>query len=479
MDSFCHYHPLQPSLWYCANCQKTYCGDCVATKSQGYSAQCPNCQQSLRPSGSANHVTPFWQCLSDFFAYPVAKDPIVLVALCTLVPAFLSQGLITLIVMVVLLCAQTKYMYQVIENTSRGELKPPALSQAFSGGGMVLILQQTLIFIIIGGLLYAVNLWLGPFFYTLVLLFVILALPASIMLLATEHEISGAIDPSRLLGVMFAIGWPYFVMCGYLVLLILGFGAVREFVETQLNPSLASTLTGFTSSYFLMVIFYMMGYVLYQYQPRLGGALHIIETAPATEQISRNDKQTQIEIDIALKDGKYDLAIESLLGLFSKKPHDKVTLDRLFRLLMLTERWDLLDKKSLPVLKLLIETGRIREIRQMLRGLYGKRPTFEVRDPDAAYHVAQSLYHANDYRLLLRVLQKYGERFKDAPHQAEVLLLSARALANGLHNGPKAKQYLLFLAKKFSADPIAESVPEYLMHLEKTGRLPDPKVKFG
>ncbi len=479
MDSYCHYHPLQPSLWYCSNCQKPLCGDCVAAKPQSFNAQCPVCQHSLRHSGSANHVTPFWQCLSDFFAYPIAKDPIVLVAICTLLPAFLNQGIIALIVGIVLLCAQTKYMYQVIENTSHGELKPPALSKAFSGGGMVLIFQQTLIFIILGGLLYAANIWLGTILYTIVLLFIIIALPASVMLLATEHEISQAIDPGRLMGVMLAIGWPYLVMCGYLVLLMLGFGAVKDFVDVHLNPSLASTLTGFTSSYFLMVIFYMMGYVLYQYQPRLGGAIQVNEQMPSTEQLSRNDKQTQIEIDIALKDGKYDLAIESLLGLFSRKPHDKVTLDRLFRLLLLTERWDLLDKKSLPVLKLLIETGRIREIRQMLRGLYGKRKTFEVRDPDAAYHVAQSLYHANDYRLLLRVLQKYGERFKDAPHQAEVLLLSARALANGLHNGDKAKQYLLFLAKNFSADPIAAQVPEYLEHLGKTGRLPDPKVKFG
>ncbi|WP_020408784.1 DUF4013 domain-containing protein [Hahella ganghwensis] len=410
----------------------------------------------------------------------MSRDPIFLIAICTVLPAIFNQGLLALLVLVVLVCAQTKYMYLVIENSAAGDLKPPTLKEAFGGGGLMLVIQQTLIFLIFGGLVFAVNLWLGSALAILMLVLILVGLPASVMLLATEHEIAQALDPSRILGVIGAIGWPYFVMCGYLILLMLGLGAVQEFVVTRFSPSLAYTVTGFTSSYFMLVIFCMMGYVLFQYQPRLGGAIrtHQLED-PRTEQVKKNEKQSLIEIDIALKDGKYDLAIEALTNLFSRKPHDKVTLDRLFRLLMLTHRWDVLDKKSLPVLKLLVETGRIREIRQMLRGLYTKREKFEVRDPDAAYHIAQSLYHAGDYRLLLRVIQNYSQRFKDAPHQVEVLLLSARALANGLHNGTKARQYLLFLAKNFPEDPHAVQVPELLEHLKKEGRLPDPKVSFG
>ncbi|WP_246840996.1 B-box zinc finger protein [Hahella sp. CCB-MM4] len=480
MESYCQYHPLEPSEWYCKNCQVHFCEHCVAMPPGSYNAQCPVCHQNLGHSGSTAKVPPFWQCLSDFFAYPISRDPIVLIAICTLLPAIFNQGFLALIILIVLVCAQTKYMYLVIEQSARGDLKPPTLKEAFMGGGLMLVIQQTLIFIIFGGLVFAANMWLGSGIAMLLLILILIGLPASIMLLATEHEITQALDPSRILGVVGAIGWPYFVMCGYLILLMLGLGAVQEFVVTRFNPSLAYTITGFTSSYFMLVIFCMMGYVLYQYQPRLGGAIHSSQHEVHKPDLAqKNEKQSLIEIDIALKDGRYDLAIESLTNLFSRKPYDKVTLDRLFKLLMLTGRWDVLDKKSLPVLKLLVETGRIREIRQMLRGLYSKREKFEVRDPEAAYHIAQSLYHAGDYRLLLRVLQGYGQRFKDAPHQAEVIMLSARALANGLHNGPKAKQYLMYLAKNFSQDDLAAQVPELLEHLKKDGRLPDPKVSFG
>ncbi len=478
METYCRYHPLEHAGWHCLGCHRHLCNHCVAADA-GAHAHCPVCQAVLRYTGSAADIEPFWQRLSDFFAYPVAKAPLALVSICTIVPAIAGDGLLGLIVGVFLLCAQTKYMYSIIETTQQGKMAPPTLSSAFSGGGLSLVLQQVVIFFVFFGLVFVAGIWLGQGAALLVLAFICLLFPACVMILATERRVSEAIDPNRLIGVIQGLGWPYFVMFGYLVLLLLGMGAVLSFVTDHFGAVLARTVTGFVTSYFFLVIFHMLGYLLFQYQHRLDSVITAADTGRPLERHVKEDKKFQIEIDIALKEGQYDVAIEALIVQFNRKPHDKLILDRLFKLLMLTQKWDLLDKKSRPVLALLLEAGRIREIRQMLRGLYKQRPEFEVRDPQLAFHLAQSLYHVGEYRLLLRILKDFGNRFKNATQEPEVLELSARTLANGLHNGSKAKMYLQYLAKEFPAHSLADKVPESLQSLEKSGRIPEPIAKFG
>jgi hypothetical protein len=478
VETYCRYHPPDHAGWHCSRCHSHFCDTCVPDKGVA-SATCPVCHSFLSYTGQASEVTPFWQCLSDFFAYPFATAPLFLIAICTLFPALAGDGLVGLIVAVFLMCAQTKYMYTVVENTAMGELNPPALGTAFTGGGLMLVIQQVFILLAIVGVVFLTSVWLGEGWALLVMGMLFLVLPASVMILATEHEVSQALDISRLIGFIQALGWPYFVMYGYILLLLLGMGAAQSFVMEHLRPGFALTITGFITSYFFLVIFSMMGYVLYQYQHRLGGALVNDYSGNLAEKSALTEKHTLVEIDIALKEGNYDLAITSLTGLFNHKPHDKLTLNRLFRLLLETQHWEHLDKRSRPMLALLLETGRIKEIRQMLRGLYKQRPQFEVRDPELAWHLAQSLYHAGEYRLLLRILKDFGSRFKNAEQEPEVLALSARALANGLHNCPKAKVYLQYLKKQFPLHPLAGKVPEQLEQLEKSGRLAEPKVTFS
>jgi len=475
--AYCRYHPCEHAGWHCLACQRSLCASCVPN--QGLvSAPCPNCQTYLKFTGKASETVPFWQCLSDFFAYPLAPAPLVLITICTLLPALAGDGWTGLFIALFLTCAQTKYMYSVIEATANGELTPPSLGVAFSGGGLLLVLQQICILFAIVGLVFLAATWFGGGWAWVVMVISLTVLPASIMILATEHEISQALDVTRLAGFIRALGWPYFVMYGYILLLLLGMGAAQAFVMEHFRPALAYTFTGFVASYFLLIIFFMMGYVLLQYQHLLGGALMDDSPLGLAEKAVLTDKQAYTEIDIALKEGNFELAITALLSLFKRKPHDTHILNRLFRLLLATRKWEMLDKKSAPVLALLLETGRLKEIRQLLRGLYQQRPEFEVRDAQLSLRLAQSLYHAGEYRLLLRILKNFGERFHESDYEADVLELSARTLANGLQNPEKAAQYLRYLQKQFPHKPLAQNVPVLLESLQNIGRIPERRAEF-
>ncbi|MDG9667910.1 tetratricopeptide repeat protein [Hahella sp. CR1] len=484
MDVYCRYHPTHGANWQCLGCHVQLCGSCVPVKPGKGAATCPLCQQVMRYSaeGSAAEVTPFWQRLNDFFAYPMARDPMILVAICTLVPLALGKDLISLIIAIALFCAQVKYMYSVIETTSKGVLKPPELLSAFSGGGLLLVIQQTLIFIAFGALIVVSGIWGGSFLMILAVAFSALVLPASIMLLAIEGNVVDALHPTRLIGFISSIGWPYFVLYGYLLLLFLGLGAAQDFVLSNFSQTLGFPLAGFISSYFMLVIFNMLGYLLFQYQHRLGLAPDEALDAPPQNPealAQRNDKLAMAEIDINLKEGRYEAAAGLLRNLYKRKPHDLVVLDRLYKLLLETNAWPELLKTSKPVLQMLADAGRIHELKLVLRGLYGHFPDYTINDETLLYNVAQSLYHSGDFRLTLKLLQGFNSRFPESAHAADAIIVMARTLANGLHRADKAKEYLLYVQKHYPDHSAVPEIPAWIEAMAKNGRLPEPVAKFG
>ncbi len=68
----------------------------------------------------------------------------------------------------------------------------------------------------------------GPILMMLAVAFVVLALPASIMVLAMERSVGAAVNPMNLAVLISRIGTPYFLLYGYLILLTL-LGAAQDF----------------------------------------------------------------------------------------------------------------------------------------------------------------------------------------------------------------------------------------------------------
>src|SRR5699024_5878617 len=100
-----------------------------------------------------------------------------------------------LIIALALALALVKYTYAVINHTAEGHLKPPAVSVAFTGDGFSIVFLQLLVFILMGGLTGAAAMLGGPILMMLALAFVILAMPASIMVLAMERSVTAAVNP--------------------------------------------------------------------------------------------------------------------------------------------------------------------------------------------------------------------------------------------------------------------------------------------
>lgn len=458
-------------MFYCPNCMP----DADSGRQRGF---CPHCGKNLRYLGDAVEAPPFWARIPAFFRYPLATDPLLVIVLCTLVPLLLQRNLIGGLVTLALTAALLKYNFAVLAHTAEGKFTPPPLATAFSGS-FVIVLLQLLLFVIIGAVIVLAGYVGGKFLAFLALAFCVLVLPAAIMVLAMEQNLIAAINPLTLMALVSRIGWPYFVLYGHLVLLSLAAAAAQDFALRHFADYIGHPIAGFLNSYFTMIVFNVLGYVLYQYQEALGYVADAEETVALSPAERNGEQRRDVDIDMALKDGDYDRAQKLLLDTLKRHAQDKIHLERLYLLLEARNDVAELYRQHHRFLPWLIQRNDGEKLAAFLNQLAAIEPDLKLDDPAQAYQIAQLLYHAGEYRWVLRLLRDYHKRFPDYPDLAEAYLLVARTLANGLHQWEKAEAFLRFIEKRCVRHPVHIQVGHYLKQVAQHERLEPPSTQHG
>ncbi|ONF43588.1 hypothetical protein BTO32_13095 [Marinobacter lutaoensis] len=462
MKPDCHYHPGDPAKWHCGQCQIHYCGRCMPDADpRRRRALCPQCSQAMRYLGAGTEVTPFWNRLGAFFRYPFHLDPLLVIAICTLVPLAAPANLFGLLLALALAVCLFKYTYAVIRHTADGHLRPPPAAVAFTGEGFQVVFLQLLVFVALGGLVAAAAIFGGALAMLLAMALVILALPASIMVLAMEQSVAAALHPLNLTALISRIGSPYFLLYGYLILLILASGAAQDFALSHFPAWLAMALAGFLNSTFTLILFHMLGYLLLQYRDELGLAP---EPAEATAAPGDRDRSTRLDadIDMNLKDGHYDRVLALLKDALKREPDNPVRIGQLYRLLAARRDLRELYRYHPRILSWLADRNDGDAIAELLAALTETDPMFRLDDPGLSVDCARALYPRGHYKPALRLLQDFHKRFPDSDRLAGAYLLAAQALANGLGQWQKATAFLTFVKTRCAGQPMHDQVEAYL-----------------
>ncbi|EMP55031.1 hypothetical protein MSNKSG1_13197 [Marinobacter santoriniensis NKSG1] len=480
MKHDCHYHPGDPAKWHCQACQIHYCSRCMPdADNRNRKAFCPHCNQAMRYLGAATEVVPFWHRVGAFFRYPFHTDPLMVIAICTLVPVIAPANLIGLIIWIVLALALFKYTYAVITHTAEGHLKPPPVSVAFTGSGFDIVFLQLLVFALMGGLVSAAAMLGGPILMMLALAFVVLAMPASIMVLAMEHSVGAAVNPFNLASLISRIGTPYFLLYGYLILVTLASGAAQDLALTHFPRWLSQPLTGFLNSTFTLILFHMLGYLLFQYQEELGFAADVQESSPTEPSAKDRSLRFDADLDMNLKDGNYDRVQSMLKEALKRDSQNALRIGQLYHLVMARQDIQELYRYHPRILGWLADRNDGEAIAETIRLLQEADPVFRLDDPELSVRCARALYLRGEYKVALRLLQDFHKRFPDSDQLAPAYLLAAQALANGLGQWEKASAFLTFVQKRCAGHPLHEQVDTYLEQARQKQPLKGPKATFA
>ena len=474
----CKYHTQTPAQWRCQHCQINYCPSCVTQLHAHRAPECPICKRELNSLGAANLIKPFWLRLRQFFIFPAYPAPLILllvlsllIYLLRLVPGwqhdynvlfwnFPRNALLLMPIIVVFL----KYAHSVMQDTAHGHLEPSPLSsdKLFENG--LIVLKLLAIFFAFYLLEWAALDILNVPGYSLAIMLTALATPAAIMILVMEDRLTHALNPAMLINVIRKIGMPYFIMFVLFYLLTIAKSTLMMILHKYIDPSLSFAVYSFVTMYFYLMMFNMMGYVLYQYHEALGFsvevAAHEQEDAHQDEVVTTHPELRAIEI--LLHEGKHEQAINQLQQLIKSNPSDMEARERMLKLVRLTGHELIHTEQAQNLISYLIGENKMAQAARIFEAANEFDKQFRPAKPVQRLEMAKYLRQNNQGKLAMAILHNLHRDFPSFERVPEAYLIVAQLLAEKFNDDEKAIQVLEFLLKNYPSHPLRNEVEEYL-----------------
>ena len=309
--SYCKYHPLVAAGRTCLDCQASLCAGCCAEEAHSDKARCLSCNGQTQSLGITADTEPFWRHLEASFRYPLNKSVISFVLIISLLTVALTSlpWPIMIGLNILLSGIMVKYCFNCLSETALGKMTAPDITSAYQGG-VILVIRLIIALVLMVAAVVVIGSKLSVNLAAIVGFFLIIALPAMIILYAMSESMSDALNPLKIVSLMKAIGVSYGIILGILLIMISSVEVLSVEVLQGLfgahESVLALTLQSAISNYYAIVMFHLMGYMIFQYQHRLGYTAEQ-NTGKQKKGRSLNEKYLS-RIQILTKEGKLDKA---------------------------------------------------------------------------------------------------------------------------------------------------------------------------
>ncbi len=449
-QDFCHYHSTAPAVWYCDECPRHFCADCVVPVDTGPRAadpRCVLCQNPLTFLGASNTAAPFWGKAHVFFLYPLSLSGLVLIVATALSVTLLGFTLFGLLAWLGFYILAIRYGFVVLQHIMLGEQQAPDLSLALEGDEDHLFLRYVGMMIVLIFIQLAAQELIGNVSGLMVGVVITLISPAAIVFLAVEKRVLSALNPLRLIWLMTSIGWPYLLVVVISTILSNGPDLMTSYMVDFLSSSWGWPLYAGFHIYFTIVQFAMLGYVIYENQ----GALGFIADAEGGNQVSdtpeNRRKQLFADAGILMREGKAEEALKRFAANATDFQMDSSFHERYLQLLQQAGRDDLLPRPANAYLGLLAAKDAMVAAMDVWRRARSVDPKFVPADPRLSHQLAEAAWAAGKDKDALSLLINMH---KWAPQYAQLgaaYRLAARIFREGGHE-EKALQLEQFLAAK-------------------------------
>ena len=418
--------------------------------------------------GTGNLIRPFWQRIPQFFLYPLQFPSLLFMLLLTVLSIIVNKvpteimpfGILIELAMVMVFI---KYAYVVLEHTAQGFLQAQRIRGKLLIENLETPFKQVfVVFVFFIGLseLSELNTRL-PFYVGLFL--TALIFPATVMVLAVEHRLLRAINPFFLLGMIRRIGNAYLIMCLFLLMLLLGAIQASNSMLDYLPATIYMPVGNFIIMYFALIMFNMMGYVIYQYHEELGYNIqHEYEEVNESGNWPHETEPELRKIEILFHEGKLAEAQQHLIQLISQHPGNMQYRERLHRLLLARVDREGLRQYSADYIGRLMLENRPSEALRVYTDCYKLDKEFKFGTGRQRYVMAQLLNNNGQARAALNLLTNLHVDFPGYEGIPDAYLLVARILCESFNEDKKARQILEFLQKKYPQHPRISEVNEYM-----------------
>lgn len=429
----CKYHPLQGATYYCAECDIPLCDICVDDDPKHrHKIRCWNCAKPLESLGAANVAEPFWRRLQAAFKYPLNSSSMSLVVGMSLVSvvAVLLAFLPPLAIVLSLFAAGAllKYSFTCMEQTAMGEMTAPDVMAAYQGG-IKLLLQLFVLCLAFGLILTAIAHYMGLGIASFFGFILLISAPAILIRFAQTESIFAALNPLGALALITAIGMPYGLLIGFVVIMMSSVAVLHELIGNFI-PSLSLLLQSIVSNYYTLVVFHLMGYMLFQYQHKLGYSARAEEEEPASPRTDMDRLLARIEV--LLKEGNYEQMIDLYFQAFRQYPNEPQFFDKYFEFLYACKKAALMEDFALPYLEFVLRKKRYDKLAPVYRQMALLVPNLVPANPSLRLELARLFRQQGDVKTAIKMLNGLH---KSDPQFAD-LIAAYRLMAMCLEESP-------------------------------------------
>lgn len=475
MKQPCDYHPTITAHWFCPKCSANLCPECVVKRNKGGYLQeeslhfCPKCNVKVEWFGVENIIDPFWKQLSKIFAYPFSSfHPIVLIiSLSLLSSLFLGQDLISLLVRGALFLVVLKYSFEALKATASGDLRPPKMSINLISDDFGQVVKQYVLYFLIFVAFGFLSVSLGPL---LGILFVIVALffiPSMLILMVTTNSLFHALNPNIFIRLTFRIGWGYLLMYLFLFLLASAPAFAAQYIVKLLPASLHFLLVSIAQSYYTIISYHLMGYVILQYHDEIG---YEIEHDAFKDQSSDKTEPVQAdsgahilkEINPLIQDGKYDDAIEVIEEMTNAAEITSLELsNRYYSLLKMTNRTKQMIEYGINHIELIIKAKQKNIALDIYSECMKIDPEF-LPSAKSLFKIAEWLNESGKFKEAVKTFNSLIKAYPENPLVPKSYFRAAQLFNDRMMNPEKAKTILNGLIKKYPDHEILPQIEKYI-----------------
>lgn len=451
----CQFFPETPALWRCPRCSTLYGERCIpaghSTHWGRHDPACIRCTQSLTYLGNATDAKPFWQQLPHFFAYPLQSQTLLVLGLLTLLNTFINDGLIGLVAGLFSLAVLIKYGFAIINERGQGKCTAPTLGQVLTGDSEHLFLRQMVLIIAMGAAITFAS-GIAPSFGLLVMGFLTLAMPASIMVLAVEKSVRRALNPMALISLMLTIGWPYLLLWLCSQAITIGPYILADFIvgnnADRAPPGMPTLMfINFLISYFSIMLYTMLGYVLFEYQHELGYRTDI-EDDQALSETDFIKARALGEVAVLISDQKYNDARQSLRRALDAVHDDLELHNRYHKLLMLLDDNTALANHADYLVELHMAQHQTARAVGVVLDVQTRLASFKLGKSSTALALAQLMVEQGYYRNGIRLLHNFHAQYPNDRHLPAAYLLAATTLIEHLGDDKTGRNIARYTLKK-------------------------------
>lgn len=426
--------------------------------------------RQTRRMGTEEHeeapdIPPFWKLSAQFFRYPLHMEPMLYMLFfsgAVALGVILPMPLIGVVIFLGAWLAFVRYAYKTLDQTSQGCLTPDQHSLSEDPERKNLPYKQFFIFVIFG-VAVAFAQRLGGLAFGAALLFTTLAMPASVMILTITRSFWAGLNPLGAIAMMRVIGTPYLALCGFLFLLSASQSVLMEMLLPRLPEWLIVPGASFVSMYFMLIMFNMMGYVVYQHHHLLG--VSVRETAPGRQKDAKDDIGATIGRLVGA--GEVDQALDLAYEAQRTAPDDLAAHERYHKLLALAGKDDRLLSHSQRYLALLLQRGKSEEALTLFRAMQARKADYTPEQPGALLRLAEAARRRREYKEALEFVKGFDKRFPRHADIPAVYLFAAQVLAENLRQDAQARKLLQVLLSRYPDHAVQPQASQLLAVLDK------------